>query len=203
MSDLDLAALRTRMRAARRALGARERIQAAEAVAQALREGLPALSRPGRIAGYWACDGELPLHPLLAGRPPFTFLLPRLMPGKRLAFAPWRPGDPIIANRYGIPEPDLAPQRCLPPEMLDIVLTPLVAFDRAGHRLGSGGGYYDRSFAFLRARPRPARPLLVGVGYAVQEVPALVAREWDVGLDAVVSERGMWFCRPPGDAQPM
>jgi len=69
------------------------------------------------------------------------------------------------------------------------VLVPLVAFDDAGNRLGMGAGYYDRSFAFRRAAPSP--PLLVGVGYEFQRVPALAAQPWDVPLDAVLTERGL------------
>lgn len=73
------------------------------------------------------------------------------------------------------------------PEQLQLVLMPLLGFDRRGGRLGMGGGYYDRSFAFRHDRPAP--PRLVGVGYACQEIPALDVQEWDVGLDAVVTER--------------
>src|SRR5690606_2494135 len=113
---------------------------------------------------------------------------------RTLRFGPWRAGDPLLQNRYGIPEPDLSPDACLAAADLDLVLLPLTAFDRRGNRLGSGAGYYDRSFAFLAGRPRPARPLLVGIGYAFQESAALDPAAWDVPLDYVATERELIDC---------
>ncbi len=187
--------LRTQLRQRRRALFAAERMAAAQALADRLRE-LPALRTRGYVAGYWATDGELPLHALLAPAPEFVYCLPCLAPGKTLRFAPWRSGDALVQNRYGIPEPDLSPASQLPPEALSVVLVPLTAFDREGHRLGSGGGWYDRSFAFLRERARPATPLLIGIGYGFQEIDALPAEDWDVPLDLVVTERETIRCGP-------
>ncbi len=192
MDDTLRAALRVRMRAARRALDPRARLAAADAVAAGLRLAFPALRTDVRVAGYWANDGELGLHPLLLGRPPFRYHLPVLESAKRLRFVAWRSGDPLVQNRYGIPEP--AAGERLPGESLDLVLVPLLAFDRRGHRLGTGGGYYDRSFAFLAGVARPARPLLVGIGYALQEVESLAAAEWDIDLDAVATEDGVHWC---------
>jgi 5-formyltetrahydrofolate cyclo-ligase len=193
MVDIDRQALRAEFRAARRALPPRQRLSAAEAVATNLRMRFPALSSPALVAGYWACDGELPLHALFAGRPPFRFLLPRLRAGKCLDFAPWSPGDPLRPNRYGIPEPDTT-VGVVSPTAVDLVLLPLLGFDRSGQRLGTGGGYYDRSFAFLQHTPRPARPLLIGIGYALQEIPSLPVMDWDVGMDFVVTEREVIEC---------
>lgn len=192
MDENDRTALRVRMRAARAALDPRTRLAAADAVASALRAALPLLHADARVAGYWATDGELGLHPLLLGQPPFRYHLPVLEPGKRLRFVGWRGGEPLVQNRFGIPEPSAGER--LSGESLDLVLLPLLAFDRQGHRLGTGGGYYDRSFAFLAGVERPARPLLVGVGYALQEVDALAPAEWDIDLDAVVTEAGLRWC---------
>ena len=77
-----------------------------------------------------------------------------------------------------------------------IVFLPLLAFDRRGHRLGSGGGWYDRSFAFLADLPRPAHCVLVGVGYAFQEVPMLPVEAHDVRLDFIATERELIDCIP-------
>lgn len=187
--------MRRELKAARQALGARERIAAAEGLARQL-AALPELSRPGHVAGYWAMDGEIALHavmPRLADG--VVWCLPKLVPGNRLVFAPWRAGDPLVPNRFGIPEPDLAPSSCLPPEDIGVVLAPLVGFDRQGHRLGTGGGYYDRSFAFRRHTARA--PLLVGVGYALQELPALDPQPWDVPMDLVATESELIDCRGP------
>jgi 5-formyltetrahydrofolate cyclo-ligase len=115
-----------------------------------------------QVAGYWAVGGELPLHVALAalvarGQ---NYHLPVLTHGRTLRFAPWRQGVALQPNRYGIPEPQCAPAELLAPQALDLVLVPLIGFDRRGHRVGTGGGYYDRTFAFLKTpcvRHNPAR----------------------------------------------
>ena len=187
--------IRREMIAHRQALLAPARIAAATALADHLSHH-PALEGTGYVAGYWAVRGEMSLHALLGGpRAGFVYCLPIVMPGSRLRFAPWRFGDPLVQNRFGIPEPDVAPSSTLAPEDLDAVLVPLVAFDRRGNRLGSGAGFYDRSFAFLRAAPRrPAKPLLIGVGYGFQEAPSLPAADWDVPLDLVATDHELIDC---------
>ncbi|BBD80904.1 5-formyltetrahydrofolate cyclo-ligase [Aerosticca soli] len=186
--------LRLELAARRRALGPAERIAAAQGLRRSL-EQLPEYHTDERIAGYWAHDGELPLNlvipPLIARGQ--RFLLPMLTAERSLRFAPWQPGDPVAPNRHGIPEP-VAPREWFAPFQLDLVLVPLLAFDRRGRRLGTGGGYYDRSFAFLNEQPRPAEPLLVGVGYAFQELPDIEAADWDVPLDYVATDRELIDC---------
>jgi 5-formyltetrahydrofolate cyclo-ligase len=184
--------IRRRLRAQRAALDAPARMAAAEAVAKHFRENADLLGHPGYVAGYWAMGGEVPLHALqvrlFPGQVWCLPMLPDALPGP-LAFAPWHHGDPLVTNRYGIPEPDVsAPSRLLAEE-LHVVLVPLVAFDDAGNRVGMGAGYYDRSFASRKSTPAP--PLLVGVGYEFQRVPALAAQAWDIPLDAVLTERGL------------
>jgi 5-formyltetrahydrofolate cyclo-ligase len=183
--------LRERLRAERRTLPAIARLRAADALAVRL-DGLPALHAASRVAGYWAVDGELSLHALLAGALASRYCLPLIQPGRVLRFAPWRAGDPVQPNRYGIPEPATGVR--LDAEQLDVVLLPLVGFDRRGNRLGSGAGFYDRTLAFLQGARRPARPLLVGIGYAAQEVDRLEAAEWDVPLDYVATEAELIRC---------
>jgi 5-formyltetrahydrofolate cyclo-ligase len=183
------------LRARRRALGAPERMAAALALPQRL-QGVTALQQTGYVAGYWAVDGELSLHALLMGRPPFVYCLPCLREDGSLGFAPWRTGDPLRSNRFGIPEPELERSSQLEPEQMHCVLLPLVGFNRSGGRLGAGGGYYDRSFAFLNGGARPASPLLVGVGYGFQEVAQFTPEPWDVALDFVATERELIDCRP-------
>jgi 5-formyltetrahydrofolate cyclo-ligase len=140
------------------------------------------------VAGYWASDGEIPLHAWQLRLPDHaTYCLPVLHDDGRLRFAPWRAGEPVLANRHGIPEPDVAPDLLLMPEQLDLVVVPLVAFDARCHRLGMGGGWYDRSFAFRHGTAAP--PLLVGAGFAFQQAHAdLPCEDWDVQLDAVCTE---------------
>ncbi|MFC3129704.1 5-formyltetrahydrofolate cyclo-ligase [Coralloluteibacterium stylophorae] len=188
-SSDDRAGLRRRLRAERSALAAPARMQAAEAVAAQLRAH-PAFATSGYIAGYWAIGGELPLHAVLATLPEgCVYCLPKLHPDGHLVFAPWRFGDALVSNRFGIPEPDVDPSSCLDAELLMAALVPVVGFDRSGTRLGTGGGWYDRSFAFRHERPAP--PWLIGVAYGFQEVDGLVAETWDVPLDAVATPEAL------------
>jgi 5-formyltetrahydrofolate cyclo-ligase len=193
LSD-ERARLRAELRARRRALSAAERMAAAMALPQRL-AALPELAGPGYVAGYWAVDGEFSLHALLMGPRHFVYCLPRLREDGSLGFAPWRTGDPLRPNRYGIPEPDIEKTSELEPEQMSVVLVPLLGFDRRGGRLGAGAGYYDRSFAFLNSPARPSQPRLVGVGYSFQEMAEFPAQAWDVPLDAVVTERELIDCR--------
>jgi 5-formyltetrahydrofolate cyclo-ligase len=188
------AELRAELRARRRAQGAAERMAAAMLLPQRL-SALPELSGPGYVAGYWAVDGEFSLHALLMQPRPFVYCLPRLREDGSLGFAPWRTGDPVRANRYGIPEPDIERSSELEPEQMSLVLVPLLGFDRRGGRLGAGAGYYDRSFAFLNSAKRPPQPRLVGVGYSFQEIPTFDAKPWDVALEFVATERELIDCR--------
>ena len=186
--------LRQRLADQRRALTPPQRIAAAQGLRRSL-EQLPEYLTDARVAGYWASHGELPLNlviPPLATRGQ-QFLLPVIGQDKHLRFAPWQSGEDVQPNRYGIPEP-ATPKELLEPFQLDLVLVPLLGFDRRGHRLGHGGGYYDRSFAFLRKQMRPTEPLLVGIGYAFQELDEIESADWDVALDFVATERELIDC---------
>lgn len=187
MNDDPRALLRRELRQRRRELPAAARITAADALAERLL-ALPAAPASGFVAGYGAGDGEIALHRWQLSLPDtLSYCLPVLAEGGLLRFAPWRPGQPLAANRFGIPEPALAPAALLAPEDMAMVVLPLVGFDAAGGRLGMGGGWYDRSFAFRRARAAP--PVLVGAAFSVQQVePALPCEAWDVPLDAVCTE---------------
>ena len=187
--------LRAGLRTQRQGLAPAERIAAASAVAATLAQ-LPEFLIDTRVAGYWAVAGEVPLNVALAaliarGQ---TYHLPVLMRGRTLRFAPWRLGIELAPNRYGIPEPQCDPSDLLAPGTLDLVLVPLLGFDRCGHRLGSGGGYYDRSFEFLEHVARPTQPVLVGIGYSFQELPTLPAQAWDIRMDFVATERELIDC---------
>ncbi|WP_246149909.1 5-formyltetrahydrofolate cyclo-ligase [Arenimonas fontis] len=181
--------LRQAFRRRRAALGPGERLEAAAEVARHLGER-PELRQPGHVGGYWAIGGELPLHAVQLRLPPGqVWCLPTVQDDGGLRFAPWRPGDPLRPNRFGIPEPVLEPASTLAAADLAWVLVPLLAFDPAGYRLGMGAGYYDRAFAFRLERSAP--PLLIGVGYDWQALEEpLEAEPWDVPLDAVCTQRG-------------
>lgn len=188
--------LRREIRKRRAALPAATRIEAADALAERIAE-LPELITDDRIAGYWAVHGELPLHRVVTAmvRRGAQYHLPVVCDGQRLRFAPWAPGKPLVPNRFGIPEPAIKNSRAAAaPDTMELVLVPLLAFDRRGNRLGSGAGYYDRSFAFLRAGERPREPLLVGIAYGFQEVEQLQPQPWDVKLDFVCTEDELIEC---------
>lgn len=192
------AALRAQLRQRRAGLSAAERIAAAQGLVEQL-EQVPEFLTDQRIAGYWAIAGELPLAALMQGLRARgqVWHLPVIGADRQLRFAPWQPRAELTTNRYGIPEPVCADDALLAPDQLDVVLLPLLGFDRRGHRLGFGGGYYDRSFAFLRERTDVGKPVLVGVGYALQEVAAIDAEPWDVRLDYIATERELIDLTPP------
>lgn len=182
------------MRDARRALDPPSRVSAANAVAHRLLD-FPGAPACGRVAGYWAMDGEIALHAWQLGLPAgVTYCLPVLHEDGRLRFAAWRPGEPLAANRHGIPEPDVPRELLLEAHTLDAAIVPLVAFDAHCHRLGMGGGWYDRTYAFRADSPAP--PLLLGAAFELQRVDALQAEAWDIPLDGVCTERATHLPEP-------
>ena len=195
----DRASLRRELRQRRRELPAATRIAGAEALAGRIL-ALPFLPGEGYVSGYWALDGEIGLHVLQLRLPPgLVYCLP-LLHGDTLRFAPWRAGDPLVTNRFGIPEPDVEPSSGLPAEAMALAVMPLVGFDAQGHRLGMGGGWYDRSFAFRHGRVAP--PWLVGAAFSAQQVPALEAAEWDVLPDAICTEDATFLSRREPRSEP-
>jgi 5-formyltetrahydrofolate cyclo-ligase len=182
--------LRRLLRRRRRALGPRRRRANAIAVARRLATS-DLLRRTRNVAVYLPRDGELDPLTLLTTlssrnlQPWLPVIEPIPSRAPRLGFAPLDDPANMRPNRFGIPEPDRSRSRA--GWTLDLVLLPLVGFDRHGGRLGMGGGFYDATFD--PRRPRPARPKLVGLAHGVQEVDHLEMLEHDARLDAVVTER--------------
>ncbi|HEB58263.1 MAG TPA: 5-formyltetrahydrofolate cyclo-ligase [Gammaproteobacteria bacterium] len=188
-------ALRQQIRQARRQIPARQRLEAIARFTDHVAHS-EVFRRAHAVAFYLPNDGEMDLRPLmqLAWQQGRQCYLPVVgMPYEnRLWFMPWTPDTPLAPNRFGIPEPTLRRHlRWYRNFTLDLALVPLVAFDAEGHRLGMGGGYYDRSFAYLRHRRHWCRPHLMGAAFALQEVPSLQTRPWDVPLNSVVTEDGL------------
>lgn len=186
--------LRLRIRHQRAALSARTRRRAALAVSKRV-EALRRYRRAQRIAVYCARQGEMDPRPLMraALQRGKRIYLPVLHPffHGRLKFCEARAHTVMRPNRFGIPEPSGNTDCLSHSRRLDIVLLPLVAFDRQGHRLGMGGGYYDRSFAYRQSSNR-IRPLLIGLAYEFQCVESLPHEPWDIMLDAVITERKLY-----------
>jgi 5-formyltetrahydrofolate cyclo-ligase len=141
------------------------------------------------IALYLAHDGEIDPHYVLtqavaAGK---NCYLPVLTPEGKLWFSLYQPGDALHLNHLGIHEPKQNSRK--PAEQLDLVLMPLVGFDRQGGRLGMGGGYYDKTFAFIKQTGSGNKPKLLGLAHTNQEVEKLELASWDIPLSAVATDK--------------
>jgi len=156
----------------------------------------PLFRRSHKIAAYLPADGEVDTQPLieLAWRMKKQVYLPVLLPflSNRLWFVRFEPDTRLVSNRYGIAEPELIHRQRVAAHALDIVLAPLVGFDHNGNRLGMGGGFYDRSFAYLLKRKHWRKPRLIGLAYDFQQLPRLPVRPWDVPLTAVATDSD-WY----------
>ncbi|PDH63819.1 MAG: 5-formyltetrahydrofolate cyclo-ligase [SAR116 cluster bacterium MED-G04] len=155
--------------------------------AQALIERLP-VTADAIIAGYWPIRSELtplPLMAALVARGMRTALPATPQPGQPLVFHHWQEGDALIEGLYGTSEPPSTAPLCVP----DVLLVPMLAFDRLGYRLGYGGGFYDRTLAAIR----PEKPLVraVGIAYAEQQVDAVPVGDHDASLDAILTPSGL------------
>ena len=182
ISDLK-AKLRTAATAHRDAIPADTRQAAAEAIAAS---DFPLAIGPGTIvSGFMPLGSEinpLPLMKKLAAQGAHLALPVVAARGQPLTMRAWAWGEPLNAGVWGIREPKPEAPEVEP----DILLVPLLAFDRAGYRLGYGGGYYDRTIGRLRAN-KPATA--VGVAFAAQEVPQVPISPRDARLDLVLTER--------------
>lgn len=181
--------LRTAALAAREALTVEQRVAAAQAVAA---HKIPFEVAPGCVvSGYAPIRGELDPTPLmqnLAARGARLALPVIMARGKTLSFRAWSPDDKLTMGALGILEPSPAAEELLP----DIMLVPLAAFDRTGHRIGYGGGYYDYTFSHLR---ETKHVLGVGLAFAVQETKIVPALAHDVALDYVLTEQKVFNFR--------
>jgi 5-formyltetrahydrofolate cyclo-ligase len=177
-ADLRAAAL-----AARDGLSSKQRTTAALALA---RRGLPVeVARGVIVSGYSPIRSEIdpaPLMQSLAAKGARLALPAVLARGKSLAFRAWSPNDRLLLGPLGILEPSPAAAEVVP----DIMLVPLAAFDRLGHRIGYGAGHYDHTLAHLR-KTKPVTA--IGLAFAAQEIDAIPALQHDVALDYVLTEK--------------
>lgn len=140
-----------------------------------------------KIALYRAVNGEVSLEKLwheASGEKICYF--PSINKKNTLSFLPATPATIFIANNYNIQEPQVDFTEEIALENLDIIFMPLVAFDDQCRRLGMGGGYYDRTMA-------KNHPLLIGVAYEFQRQSELIIDEWDVSMDAVITEKTIYW----------
>jgi len=190
----DRAALRKALRARRRRVSPDERTRIGQLVAQNADRYLHL--RPGlRIAIYIPMPSELDTSALieLARHRNCTLYVPRIdrhSLGRKMRFVELT--GPQRRNRLGIHEPEGS--TTIGAKWLDVVFLPLVGFDARGVRLGMGGGYYDRAFAFRRWRTAWQSPRLIGLAYSFQQVESLTAEAHDVRLDSVITEDRIIQC---------
>ncbi|MCP4188864.1 MAG: 5-formyltetrahydrofolate cyclo-ligase [Gammaproteobacteria bacterium] len=152
---------------------------------------LEAYRRARHIAAYFAVNGEIGLNPVIdhalaRGK---KIYLPNL-DRKTLRFSPYFREQKMRINYFKLPEPDVGDDEMLQPDELDLVLAPLVVFDANCNRIGMGGGFYDRSFAFRKQGVD--KPLLIGVAHELQKVEVIEPQEWDVRLDMVVTDQAFY-----------
>jgi 5-formyltetrahydrofolate cyclo-ligase len=167
----------------RDALPPAERKAVAETIAA---RAFPVAVTPGAIvAGFMPMKSEinpLPLMKRLADAGAQLALPCIAGRGKPLIMRAWHFGSPLKAGQWGIREPTVDAPEVAP----DILIVPLACFDRAGHRIGYGAGYYDMTIAALRAKKKV---IAVGIAFAAQEIPLVPATERDERLDLVLTER--------------
>ena len=175
--------LRATALAKRDALSEAKRAAAAKALAK---RGLPLdIANGAIVSGYSPIRSEidpLPLMRALAAKG-VRLALPAVMArGKSLAFRAWSPNDRLLMGPLGILEPSPAAAELVP----DIMLVPLAAFDRLGHRIGYGAGHYDYTLAHLR---KAKAVIAIGIAFAAQEIASVPALSHDVALDYVLTEK--------------
>ena len=194
-ADLSRTQLRRQLRQLRQQLSPLEQRRASQALYKRIVPS-PLFRRARHVAIYLAADGEIDPQPLLqaAQRSGKQVYLPTLRrwPHMRMDFQRVRPGEQLIRNRFGIAEPRRCRARQRPAWALDLLLLPLVGFDEFGGRLGMGGGFYDRSLAYLARRKNWHKPTMLGLAHECQKVDRLPMAAWDVRLSAIVTDH-QWY----------
>ncbi len=191
--------LRRTLREQRLLLDEDAQAQAAAQLAAHL-TALMTFRRARHLAAYFAHDGEIDPFPILErawsqGKHCYLPVLSRVR-SDRLWFAPWAPDSRFRLNRFGIPEPMVAPRQLIRAQQLDLLLLPLVGFDEQGHRLGMGGGFYDKSLAFLRHRRQWHKPAVLGLAHDFQRCRQLPADAWDIPMTGIVTDQRCYPAPP-------
>lgn len=184
--------IRQQIRQRRRALTPEQQTQFALHAADRMMAYPPVLLAQ-TVAVFLSFDGELDTRPLIdqlwrASKRVYLPVLHPFSPGN-LLFLHYHPSSDLVVNRLNIREPKLDVRDVLPLSQLDVLVTPLVAFDAAGQRLGMGGGFYDRTLQNWRQhRLQP-----VGYAHDCQQVDALPTEQWDIPLPAVITPSKTWL----------
>ncbi|CZT33080.1 5-formyltetrahydrofolate cyclo-ligase [Rhizobium sp. 9140] len=166
--------------------------RAAGAAAMLRHIGTPEFARAFHLAGsmvsgFWPIRSEPDIRPLLEALRGMgaRLCLPVVLDRETIVFREYRAGSPVVKTGFGTTGPDKTAPEVDP----DIMLVPLSAFDRGGHRIGYGAGHYDRAIARLDALGK--RPRLIGIAFACQEVASVPFEPHDIPLDAILTEEGL------------
>lgn len=192
----DKKALRRKLRKLRRSLSNAEQQKASRNLTtQVYRSRL--LLKHRFIALYLGSDGELNPEILIKQlwRQKKQVYLPVIHPfsSNRLFFCRIQPNTKLNKNKFGILEPNFKTSLRIPRQFLSLVLMPLVAFDAAGNRMGMGGGFYDRSFAYKADKTKKSKPALVGIAHSFQEQASLPIEPWDIPLEGILTEKDYYL----------
>ena len=188
--------LRSQLRSSRKKLNAKQRMAASRAIVQRIKSSLAFICAQ-KVALYWPTAEEADPRALMTNSlsniratPLKQWYLP-VINQYGMQFYRYSPGDKLIVNRYGIPEPQWQNVAPIKPWQLDLVVVPLVGFDQQKTRLGMGGGFYDRYFD--RKNLKIKKPYFLGLGFECQKSETELPREeWDLILDKVATERH-WY----------
>lgn len=189
MQDPVKIALRNTMKLIRSNLNLNYQSTASKQVCNQIKT-LESYRKAKRIALYFAVNGEIDLSTIWNSAPmqgKFCYFPVLNDENGTLEFLPATPKTHFKKNRFGIPEPDVEKNQAIPIEQLDLILTPLVAFDVDCTRLGMGAGYYDKTLA------QKKNGLFIGVAYQFQCVSFIEPQAWDVPLDAVATQKNIYW----------
>ncbi len=183
--------IRQIIRQRRRALTLQQQILYGEQAADRMMAWPPVVMAK-TVALFLSFDGELDTQPLIeqlwrAGKRVYLPVLHPFSPGN-LLFLHYHPHSELVVNRLKIHEPKLDVRDVLPLANLDVLITPLVAFDEQGQRLGMGGGFYDRTLQ--NWQQHGIQP--VGYAHDCQQVDTLPVEQWDIPLPAVITPSKVW-----------
>jgi 5-formyltetrahydrofolate cyclo-ligase len=189
--------LRSNLRKQRRNLTEIQQLVAADRLLDNVLR-LPRFRSSNHIACYLPNDGEIDPTPVIQavlnqGKHCYLPVLAKIN-GNQLWFAEVGVDTPMTANRFGIAEPSVPDRELVRAARLDLVFLPLVGFDALGHRVGMGGGYYDRSLQLLRYRRYWMKPYVVGLAHEIQKVDRISPNPWDVPLQQIVTDQKIYDC---------
>jgi len=185
--------IRQKIRSKRNALGQRyQQIAASTLLIKLIKHSR--IQSANNIALYLTNDGELDLQPFIqwCWQQNKTVYLPVVHPFSKghLLFIRYSSGSIMTTNKYGIQEPKLDVRQIITTQQLDIIFTPLVAFDSSGARIGMGGGYYDRTLAQWHQRyliEKQSKPYPIGIAHDCQQVVTVPTEFWDIPLPEIIT----------------